>query len=85
MSASQPDRERARLLWQCRRGMAELDALLANFVQRGHADLDAAGKQAFERLLKTPDPLLIEYLLGRVVPADPELAVLARQIRESML
>ncbi len=79
-----PDRERARLLWQCRRGMAELDALLSNFVERRHADLDDTGKRAFERLLKTPDPLLIEYLLGRVIPADPELAALARQIREAM-
>ena len=81
---SSPDRERARLLWQCRRGMAELDALLSNFVDHHHAHLDAEARQAFERLLKTPDPLLLEYLMGRVVPSDPALAELARAIREAM-
>ncbi len=74
----------ARLRWQCRRGMAELDALLLNFVDGHYPELDAARLRDFERLLKTPDPMLLEYLMGRMVPADPALAALARQIREAM-
>ncbi len=74
----------ARLRWQCRRGMAELDALLLNFVDRHYPELDAGRRRDLERLLKTPDPMLLEYLMGRMVPADPALAALARQIREAM-
>ena len=74
----------ARLRWQCRRGMAELDALLLNFVDGHYPELDAERRRDLERLLKTPDPMLLEYLMGRMVPADPALAELARQIREAM-
>ncbi len=74
----------ARLRWQCRRGMAELDALLLNFVDRHYPELDAGRLRDLERLLKTPDPMLLEYLMGRMVPADPALAALARQIREAV-
>ena len=74
----------ARLRWQCRRGMAELDALLLNFVDRHYPQLDGGRLRDLERLLKTPDPMLLEYLMGRMVPADPALAALARQIREAM-
>ncbi len=78
------DAARARLRWQCRRGMAELDALLLHFVDTQYDALDAADRDTLARLLETPDPLLLEYLMGRLIPADPGLASLARRIREAM-
>lgn len=57
--------ERDRLRWRCRRGMLELDLLLSGFLERGYAGLNAEQRQAFERLLNTPDQELLEYLLGQ--------------------
>ena len=77
------DTQRARLLWQCRRGMLELDAMLQSFMEQVHDDLNASQQQAFEILLQTPDQLLLEYLMGRTIPIDKEVAYVARRIRES--
>lgn len=57
--------EQARLAWQCRRGMLELDIFLATFLEQGYSLLDAAGRASFIRLLETPDQELLDYLMGR--------------------
>ena len=44
-----------RLRWRCRRGMLELDLVLANFLQRHHAELTAAQCVEFDSLLNLPD------------------------------
>ena len=77
------DTQRARLLWQCRRGMLELDAMLQSFMEQVYDDLNASQQRAFEILLRTPDQLLLEYLMGRTIPIDKEVAYVARRIRES--
>ena len=77
------DPERARLLWQCRRGMLELDAMLQSFMERGYEELTPAGRKAFGMLLRAPDPLLLDYLMGHAVPIDPGVADVARQIRRA--
>lgn len=77
------DTQRARLLWQCRRGMLELDAMLQAFMDKTYDDLNDAQQHAFEVLLQTPDQLLLEYLMGRTIPIDKEVAYVARRIRES--
>lgn len=68
------------LRWQCRRGMRELDELLARFLQTGGGEGSAA-KASFRRLLQLPDPELIGYLLGHRVHADPDLADVVERIR----
>ena len=75
--------QRSRLLWQCRRGMLELDAMLQAFMDNAYDDLSAHQQKAFEILLQTPDQLLLEYLMGRTIPIDKEVAYVARRIRES--
>ena len=75
--------QRARLLWQCRRGMLELDAMLQAFMEKAYDDLNAHQQKAFEILLQTPDQLLLEYLMGRTIPIDKDVAYVARRIRES--
>lgn len=70
----------ARLRWQCRRGMREMDELLVGYFDRHYASAPEAEKSAFRRLLELPDPLLIGYLLGDE-QADPEFARVIDRIR----
>jgi len=80
---SQASHETSRIHWQCRRGMLELDHLLQGFLDHGYPQLDARGRASFEALLGCHDNLLLEYLMGRTVPVDPDTADVVRKIRES--
>jgi antitoxin CptB len=51
--------------WQCRRGMLELDLVLAEFLDRHLARLSAADKQSLLALLEWPDNDLWDLILGR--------------------
>ncbi len=73
--------EKNRIHWQCRRGMLELDDMLQGFLQRAYNDLDSAERVDFENLLTCHDNLLLEYLMGRTVPADPDTAHVVNKIR----
>ncbi|VAW95901.1 Succinate dehydrogenase flavin-adding protein, antitoxin of CptAB toxin-antitoxin [hydrothermal vent metagenome] len=73
--------ELSRLRWQCRRGMLELDLFLQGFLDKSYNDLTPKQQQTFELLLETPDQMLLDYLMGRVIPYDKEIADVAKQIR----
>jgi len=77
------DPGRNRIGWQCRRGMRELDVLLGNFLEQRYSGLDDAGQRTFERLLEYPDAVLLELLMGRMSPADTDLAKIVTQIRNA--
>jgi succinate dehydrogenase flavin-adding protein (antitoxin of CptAB toxin-antitoxin module) len=62
--------------------MRELDVILGRFARAGLIRASAAERQAFERLLGLPDPLLAGYFLGEERPADPELRALTDRIRD---
>lgn len=72
-----------RLYWQCRRGMRELDLLLQGFLKQRYETLDADTLACFESLLQYPDAVLLEWLLGRQIPSDREVARLVRIIRDT--
>lgn len=72
---------RARLSWQCRRGMLELDLLLQSFLDEQYDALTLDERRAFECLLNYPDQLLLEYAMGRLLPADPALAHVVIRLR----
>jgi len=73
----------ARLRWQCRRGMLELDLMLESFVENEYSNLSIKYKNAFHQLLNCQDQFLLEYLMGREVPTDKDVAYVAQQVRES--
>jgi antitoxin CptB len=73
--------ERRRIHWQCRRGMLELDDMLQGFLARGFDALEKNERADFENLLNCHDNLLLEYLMGRTVPADPDTANVVNKIR----
>jgi antitoxin CptB len=72
------------LRWRCRRGMREIDALLAAFLERWGARLTANEIATFEEILELPDPTLHSYLLGRSAPNDAAIAELIERIRASV-
>ena len=73
----------ARLRWQCRRGMRELDQLLSDYLETAYPQATAAEKAAFAAILELPDPELASYFLGRVQPEDPVIAAAVERILES--
>ncbi len=70
-----------RLRWQCRRGMRELDELLARYLENVFDRAPDSEKTTFRELLELPDPELIGYLLGSQVHSDPRTADVIETIR----
>ncbi len=81
--AGMADAERNRLDWQCRRGMRELDELLKCFLVKRHNTLDERDQHTFSVLLEYPDNVLLELLMGRMTPADRDIARIVRNIRNA--
>ncbi len=70
-----------RLRWQCKRGMRELDELLARYLDSAYKQAPESEKLAFRSLLEVPDPDLIGYLLGGRVHANSQIADVIETIR----
>jgi len=83
MSSNQQssDSEFSRLKWGCRRGMLELDLMLAGFLDRHFNELTQEEINIFNDLLLYPDQTLYEYLMGRMIPTDGALAHVVDRIR----
>ena len=69
-----------RMRWAARRGMLELDLVLEPFVTSRYAQLGAADRRTFQRLLQCEDQDLFAWLLQRGDPEDEELAAIVSQI-----
>jgi antitoxin CptB len=76
---------RNRLRWQCRRGMRELDEMLGLYLDRAYDGLTQSDRACFNRLLEYPDTLLLEVLMGRMIPTDTDVAHLAHNIRNTVV
>ena len=74
--------ERSRLLWRCRRGARELDALLTPFAEQQYESMPTSQRAALDRLLKRQDPEILDWLLNRTRPDEPELGALIDAILE---
>ncbi len=77
------EREYARLRWQCRRGMLELDLLLNGFLEHGYAALGERQRTDFVRLLGYQDQIIYDWLMNQSVPAEPALTQIIACIRAS--
>lgn len=73
--------EYSRLRWRCRRGMRELDELLARYLEQEYGRASAAERGAFARILDLQDPQLFGYLLGRDIPEEASLRHVVARIR----
>ena len=70
-----------RLRWQCKRGMREIDELLARYLDSAYQQAAESEKLAFRALLDVPDPDLIAYLLGGKAHANSQIADVIETIR----
>jgi antitoxin CptB len=75
------DRRLERLRWHCRRGMLELDLILARVLERDFAHFTPRELDLFEQLLAMEDTTLLDTFQGVAQPADPELKRLVEKIR----
>ena len=73
----------SRLRWHCRRGMRELDEVLARYLEREYPQASPAHRAAFERLLDMQDPEIFGYLVGRLAPEDPDLNHVVASLRRA--
>lgn len=69
-----------KLRWACRRGMLELDILLAPFVEDGYDALNLEQKQVFEQLLACDDPDLFAWFMGHGKAANPAIQQMVETI-----
>ena len=72
--------EAAKLRWQCRRGMRELDVLLERYLRQGYARASVREKACFQQLLMLADPDLAGYLLHGEPHEDQYVADLISRI-----
>ncbi|MFI4913776.1 MAG: succinate dehydrogenase assembly factor 2 [Steroidobacterales bacterium] len=68
------------LAWRCRRGMRELDLLLAGWLQHDYQLASSAEQALFAQFLDLPDPDLARYLLAGEQPEQPQFRALAAAI-----
>lgn len=73
----------ARLAWRCRRGMKELDLVLAGYLKTRYPALPPHQQQAFHSLLDVSDDSLWRYFYQNLTPDDPNLATLVLDIRST--
>ncbi len=69
------------LRWKCRRGMRELDQLLARYLDREWRQSSGSERGVFLRLLETEDDTLWYWFLGHRTPPDASLDALVQHIR----
>ena len=77
------DTQFGKLQWQCRRGMKELDFLLARYLRERYGQAASDERAAFADFLELPDPDIARYLLAGDVPDDPRRAALCRHLLQS--
>ena len=75
------DAELRRLRWKCRRGMRELDQLLARYLEREWRQSSETERAVFLRLLETEDDRLWHWFMGHANADDAEIQTLVERIR----
>lgn len=72
-----------RILWDCRRGMLELDIVLAQFMEQYFSGLSVREIEVFTRLLACPDPDLWALIQGgKSRENDHEMARVINLLRQ---
>ena len=69
-----------RVRWNCRRGLLELDLVLARFLDNRWAQLSDSEKKVFARLLEFPDNDLWDLLSGRTPAPDEQSKKLIKML-----
>jgi len=70
-----------RVKWRARRGLLELDIVLARFIDSSYSKLDDEEKIEFEALLDMPDNPLWDMIAGRQEATQEVQQALLEKIR----
>lgn len=70
----------ARLRWNCRRGMLELDILLGNFLENQYSLLSETEQKYFEQLLACQDQELFNWLVHLEQPENDNFKIMVNRI-----
>ena len=72
---------RSKITWHCRRGMLELDLLLAQVLDHQLERMSAEQIDGFENLLTYTDPELYAWLMGYEEPPEGEVRIIVEFIK----
>jgi len=75
--------DKARINWQCRRGMLELDLILQQFLAQKLDALSTEEVVSFQKLLSCTDPELFAWFMGHEQPQDLEFKTIVDIIRSN--
>jgi len=62
-----------KILWQCRRGLWELDAILIPFVEENFDNLDSNNQNLFKELLSYEDVEIFDLLVNQKEPIETSI------------
>ncbi len=65
------DNDLSRLRWRCRRGTLELDLLFESFLADVYPSLKIEERRLFDAILDATDPLIMNWISGKAIPAQP--------------
>ena len=71
-------------LWQCRRGLKEVEVVLNDYLENCFEQDSAALKALFPRLLAEQDADMFEWFTRRSQPEDEELAQYVSQMLDRL-
>tara|TARA_B100000530_G_scaffold206645_1_gene132024 strand:- start:341 stop:604 length:264 start_codon:yes stop_codon:yes gene_type:complete len=71
-----------KILWQCRRGLWELDAILIPFVERNFSNLKEKEIENFKKLLAYEDIEIFDILVNKKPFEDAEIGDIVSKILE---
>ena len=79
-----PTDQQRKLVWQCRRGIKEVEVLLVPFFERHYANLSASDQALFEKLLEQHDVEMFEWFTHRSQPEQPDLARIVHMVMNGL-
>ena len=69
-----------KILWQCRRGLWELDIILLPFVEKEFTNLKKQDQLLFQQLLKYEDIELFDIFVNKIEPQENQFIDLIQLI-----
>ena len=72
-----------KILWQCRRGLWELDAILVPFVEANFDDLNVINQDLFRELVSFEDVEVFDLLVNKKEPKEEKMKLLVNIILSS--
>lgn len=79
-----PAQQKRALIWQCRRGIKEIEVLLIPFLEQYFEQENENLRAAFIALLEQADLDMFEWFTHREIPDDPQMELIVNVILERL-